>query len=141
MSKSAFSAKVFAVYLFIAGALLATVPNVLLSILFIPQTSEVWIRVIGVIAVMIGIYAWDAATQEAKSFFVTSVYTRCTVFVAFVVFAALGLGSPMIILFGVADLLGGIWTYFALRADAQSAAHVSPQQFAGRGNTAAPVSH
>ena len=69
MSKSAFSAKVFAVYLFIAGALLATVPNVLLSILFIPQTSEVWIRVIGVIAVMIGIYAWDAATHEARSFF------------------------------------------------------------------------
>ena len=121
MSKSAFSAKVFAVYLFIAGALLATVPNVLLSILFIPQTSEVWIRVVGVIAVMIGIYAWDAATQEAKSFFVTSVYTRCIVFVAFLVFAALGFGSPMIILFGVADLLGGIWTYFALRADARSA--------------------
>ena len=121
MSKSAFSAKVFAVYLFTAGALLAVVPNVLLSGLLIPQTSEVWIRVIGVIAVMIGIYAWDAATHEAKSFFVTSVYTRCTVFVAFVVFAALGLGSPMIILFGVADLLGGVWTYFALKADARSA--------------------
>ncbi len=121
MSRSAFSAKVFAVYLFVAGALLATVPNLLLSILFIPQTSEVWIRVIGVIAVMIGIYAWDAAAHEAKSFFVTSVYTRCIVFVAFVVFAALGLGSPMIILFGVADLMGGIWTHFALRADARAA--------------------
>ena len=121
MSKSAFSAKVFAVYLFIAGALLATVPNLLLSILFIPQTSEVWIRVIGVIAVMIGIYAWDAAAHEAKSFFVTSVYTRCIVFVALVVFAALGLGSPMIILFGVADLMGGIWTHLALRADARAA--------------------
>ena len=121
MSKSAFSAKVFAIYLFIAGALLATVPNVLLSLLFIPQTSEVWIRVIGVIAFMVGIYAWDAATHEAKSFFVTSVYTRCLVFVAFAAFAALGLGSPMIVLFGVVDLLGGIWTHHALRADARSA--------------------
>ena len=121
MSKTVFSAKVFAVYLFTAGALLAVVPNVLLSGLLIPQTSEVWIRVIGVIAVMIGIYAWDAAAYEAKSFFVTSVYTRCIVFVAFVVFATLGLGSPMIILFGVAHLLGGIWTYFALKADARSA--------------------
>ena len=69
MSKSAFSAKVFAVYLFTAGARLAVVPNVLLSGLLIPQTSEVWIRVIGVIAV----------------------------------------------------LLGGVWTYFALKADARSA--------------------
>jgi hypothetical protein len=121
MSKSAFSAKVFAVYLFVAGVLLATVPNLVLSLLFIPPTTEVWIRVIGVIAFMIGIYAWDAAAHEAKSFFVTSVYTRCTVFVAFVVFVALGLASPTVMLFGVADLLGGMWTYWALRADAQSA--------------------
>lgn len=119
MSKSAFSAKVFAVYLFIAGALLATVPNLVLSLLFIPPTTEVWIRVIGVIAFMIGIYAWDAAAHEAKSFFVTSVYTRCTVFVAFAVFVALGLASPTVMLFGVADLLGGLWTFWALRADAQ----------------------
>lgn len=41
-------------------------------------------------------------------------------FSAILVFAALGFGSPMIILFGVADLLGGIWTHFALRADARS---------------------
>lgn len=121
MSKSAFSAKVFAVYLFFAGTALAVVPNFVLSMLFIPQTSEVWVRVIGVIAFMIGIYAWDAATHEAKSFFVTSVYTRCIVFAAFAVFAALGLGSPMIILFGVMDLLGGIWTHYALKADARTA--------------------
>lgn len=119
MSKSAFSAKVFAVYLFIAGALLATVPNLVLSLLFILPTTEVWIRVIGVVAFMIGIYAWDAAAHEAKSFFVTSVYTRCTVFVAFALFVALGLASPTVMLFGVADLLGGLWTFWAIRADAQ----------------------
>ena len=34
-------------------------------------------------------------------------------------FALTGLGSPMIILFGLADLAGGIWTYSALRADAR----------------------
>ncbi len=120
MSKSAFSAKVFAVYLFIAGALLATVPNVVLSLLFIPQTSEVWIRVIGVIAFMIGIYAWVAASHEFKPFLVASVYTRFLVFVAFAAFAVLGLASPTVVLFGFADLAGGIWTYFALRADASA---------------------
>ena len=120
MSKSAFSAKVFAVYLFIAGALLATVPNVLLSILFIARTSEVWIRVIGVIAFMIGVYAWVAANHEFKPFLVASVYTRFVVFVAFTAFAVLGLASPMVMLFGLADLAGGIWTYFALRADASA---------------------
>lgn len=120
MSKSAFSAKVFAVYLFFAGTLLAVVPNLLLSVLQIAQTSEVWIRVIGVIAFMIGIYAWVAAKHEFKPFLVASVYTRGVVFVAFTSFAVLGLGSPMIVLFGVADLLGGVWTHWALKADARA---------------------
>ncbi len=121
MSKSAFSAKVFAVYLFFAGGLLAVIPNVLLSMLQIPPTSEVWIRVIGVIAFMIGIYAWVAAKHDIRPFFIASVYTRVTVFVAFTIFAVLGLGSPMIVLFGVADLLGGAWTHWALKADARVA--------------------
>lgn len=118
MSRSAFSAKVFAIYLFIAGALLVTFPNALLSVLQIAPTSEVWIRVVGLVAFMIGVYAWVAASHEFTPFLVASVYTRFVVFVAFTVFAATGLASPMIMLFGVADLAGGVWTHFALRSDA-----------------------
>ena len=121
MSKSAVSAKVFAVYLFAAGALLVVAPNLVLSLLQIPQTSEVWIRVVGLVAFMIGVYAWVAAAYELTPFLVASVYTRFVVFVVFTAFAALGLGHPMIMLFGVADLLGGIWTQYALKADARSA--------------------
>lgn len=119
MSSSAFSAKVFAVYLFLAGAVLITVPNLLLTLLQIPPTPDVWIRVVGLVAFMIGVYAWVAASHEFKPFLVASVYTRFIVFVAFTTFAITGLGSPMIILFGLADLAGGIWTYSALRADAR----------------------
>ena len=121
MSKSAFSAKVFAVYLFIVGAVLLFAPNVLLPIFRLPETSEVWIRVIGVLAFNIGIYAWSAATHEEKGFLKASVYTRCIFFVAVTTFAVIGLASPMIILLGVPDLLGAIWTHFALKADAQPA--------------------
>ncbi len=120
MSQSALSAKVFAVYLFMAGTVLVIAPNLLLTQMHIPPTSEVWIRVIGLIAFMIGVYAWVAANHEFKPFLVASVYTRFTVFVAFVVFVLMDLTSPMTILFGLADLAGGIWTYFALRADATS---------------------
>jgi hypothetical protein len=119
MSKSAFSAKVFAIYLFIVGAVLVVAPNVLLSIFQLPQTSEVWIHVIGVLAFNVGVYAWVAA--EDKHFLKASVYTRFVFFVAVTTFAVIGLASPMIIFFGVTDLLGGIWTHFALKADSQSA--------------------
>ena len=124
MSRSAFSAKVFAIYLFIAGAVLVAAPNFLLSIFRLPATSEVWIRMMGVIVVNIGLYAWVAARHEDKHFLEASVYTRVIFFGAVTTFAALGLASPMIILFGVADLLGAIWTHFALKADARPAGPV-----------------
>lgn len=123
MSKSAFSAKVFAIYLLIVGIALIFVPNLLLSIFLMPPTSEVWIRVLGVTVVMLGVYAVVAARHENVPFLEASVYTRMIVFIAFASFAVVGLASPMIVLFGVADLAGGIWTYFALRADARAAGY------------------
>jgi hypothetical protein len=121
MSKSAFSAKVFAIYLFVVGPLLVFAPNFLLSIFRVPPTSEVWIRVVGVIAFNLGIYAWIAAKHENKPFLEASVYTRIVFFAAFTTFAVIGLASPVLILFGAVDLLGGIWTHFALKADAKPA--------------------
>ncbi len=50
MSKAAFTVKVFGVYLFVLGLILLVSPNTLLSIFGIPETTEVWIRVLGVIA-------------------------------------------------------------------------------------------
>jgi hypothetical protein len=120
MSKAALSSKVFAVYLFFVGVVFVAAPNFLLSIFRIPQTSEVWIHVGGVLAFNIGVYAWVAAKHEDRSFLVASVYTRFLVFVAFTTFAVIGLASPMLALFGVVDLLGGSWTYFALKADASA---------------------
>jgi hypothetical protein len=121
MSKSAFSAKVFAVYLFFVGVVLVFAPNLLLALFKIPQTSEVWIRVVGVLAFMIGIFAWVAARHEDRSFLGASVYTRFLVFVAFTTFVVIGLVSPMFALFGVIELLGGTWTHIDLKADAQRA--------------------
>lgn len=128
MSRSAFSAMVFAIYLFVVGAVLIVAPNALLSVFQLPPTSEVWVHVVGVTAFMIGVYAWVAAKHENLPFLEASVYTRGVVFLAFTAFAVIGLASPMIVIFGVVDLLGGLWTYFALKADA-------------RPNTRMPVTH
>ena len=120
MSRAAFSAKVFAVYLFVFSPVLVFAPNVLLTMFGIAPTSEVWIRVVGVIGCNLGVYAWVAARHEDKSFLQASVYTRGSVFCAFVVFVLMGFASPIIVLFGTIDLCGGLWTWYALRADARS---------------------
>jgi hypothetical protein len=122
MSKSALSSKVFAIYLFVVGPVLVLAPNFLLGLFGIAPSSEVWIRVVGLIAINLGVYSWVAAKHENKSFLAASVYTRISVFVAFTIFALIGLVSPMIILFGAVDLAGGLWTHFALKADALAAA-------------------
>jgi hypothetical protein len=119
MSKATFSARVFAVYVFAVSTVLVVAPNVLLALFGIAPTSEVWIRVAGVLAFNIGIYAWVGARNNA--FLEASVYTRMLVCAAFFVFALLGLVSPMIVLFGCVDLAGGIWTWLALKADAAPA--------------------
>jgi hypothetical protein len=118
MSKATFSARVFAVYVFAISTVLVVAPNVLLSIFGIAPTSEVWIRVAGVLAFNIGIYAWVCARY--RLFLEASIYTRALVCAAFVVFALAGLASPLIVLFGLVDLAGGIWTWRALRADARA---------------------
>ena len=118
MSRSTFSAKAFAAYLFVLGPVLVFVPNVLLALFGIAPSTDVWIRVVGLIVFMLGVYVWVSAGY--KPFLEASVYTRSAVFVALSAFALLGLGSPMLALFGAVDLAGAAWTWFALRADARS---------------------
>ena len=120
MSRAAFSAKVFAVYLFVVSPVLVFAPNFLLTMFGIAPTRDVWIRVVGVIAFNLGIYSWVAARHENRPFLEASVYARGSVFCAFAVFALMGLVSPMIVLFGMIDLCGGLWTWGALRADARA---------------------
>lgn len=122
MSKSVLSARAFAIYLFIVGPMLVIAPNVLLAIFRLPGTTEIWIRIIGVLAFNIGVFAWVSA--ESRNFLKASVYTRCIFFLATLTFAALGLASPMIIFFGVTDLLGATWTHFALKAEARASSPV-----------------
>ncbi|HEX5683282.1 MAG TPA: hypothetical protein VFY73_04530 [Ideonella sp.] len=117
MSKPAFTLKAFGIYLMVLGVSLAVAPNLMLSLFGMPPTTEVWLRVLGVVVFNIGVYYIYAAKCEARAFFQASVYTRCLVMAAFIAFAALGLAPPMLVLFGAADLLGAVWTQLALRAE------------------------
>ncbi len=49
MSKSAKSVLVFSIYMFSLGLILVLFPNLLLNIFSVPETNEVWIRVVGVL--------------------------------------------------------------------------------------------
>ncbi len=117
MSKSARSVYWFSLYLFGLGAILVVVPNVLLGIFGIPETSEVWIRVVGVLVLVLGLYYFQSCKNELIPFLRASVYGRAAVLVFFTGFVLFGLAQPTLILFGSVDALAAFWTFRALKSE------------------------
>ena len=117
MSKSAFSLRVFSIYMFGLGAVLVTAPNLMLSLFGVPQTQEVWIRVVGMLVLILGYLDFMASRHELQVFFRWSVPVRLAVPVFFIAFVALGLAPPVLMLFGAIDGAAAIWTVMCLRAD------------------------
>jgi hypothetical protein len=116
MSKSSLSVFVFGLYLAALGIVLVVAPNFLLGMFFMPSTTEVWIRVVGVLVLFMAFYYIQVARNEMTDFFKLTVYTRSSLIIFFAAFVLLGLAGPPLILFGVVDLLGAIWTGLALRS-------------------------
>ncbi len=120
MSSSARTVFFFGIYLALTGLTLLFAPNVLLGMFDLPETSEVWIRVVGMLAGYIGFYYIQAARQELTTFFRLTVYTRSTAILFFAAFVWLGYAELPLVLFGVVDFLGAMWTWWALRAEGRA---------------------
>jgi len=105
----------FGYYLLILGITLTVVPNLLLSTFQLPETQEIWIRVLGIVVFNIGIYYIFMAPANHTLFLTLSVYTRLLILFWFVVFVVLSWAPPQLIVFGLVDGAGAIWTYAALK--------------------------
>jgi len=119
MSKAARSIQVWSIYVLIVGAGLAVIPNLILSTLDVAETDEVWIRVLGVVVVVLALYYWDAARHETRNLFVASVLGRLFVVASLIVFWLTG-ESWQLLLFAAVEAAGALWTFSALRADAEA---------------------
>jgi hypothetical protein len=117
MSRAAVSIFVFGVYLLVVGTTLVVAPAVLTELFGLDAPQDVWIRVTGTVVAILGFYYLFTARREAKDFFWATVWGRPPVVVFFTTFVLLGLAKPVLILFGVVDLLGAAWTFAALRAE------------------------
>ena len=115
MTASSRSIYYFGFYLLILGITLTVVPNILLATFQLMETSEIWIRVLGVVVFNIGIYYVFMAPADHTLFLTLSVYTRFLILFWFVVFVILGWAPPQLILFGLVDGAGATWTYLTLR--------------------------
>jgi len=122
MSASAKSLVVFAVYLFLLGLGLIIVPNAILGLFGLAPTTDVWIRIIGVVALNLAYYSFRAARAGLVQFIRWSVHGRLIAPAFFVCFVALGLAPWQLLLFALVDAAAATWTYLALRADRRAGA-------------------
>lgn len=118
MSRAAISIFVFGCYLVLNAMVLAFAPNLMLSVLGLPPTNEPWLRVLGIVVFVLGLYYIQAARQEVTPFFRWTTWARPIVLGAFIAFVAAGIMPAVLIGFGVVDAAGAIWTALALRSRA-----------------------
>jgi hypothetical protein len=108
---------VWAGYTFGVGLLLLVVPNFLLGLLWIEETSESWVRVLGAVVLLLAFYYLVMALIGATTMFRATVYGRGLVVVALVVLA-IATGPWQLILFAAVDAAGAAWTHLSLRRTA-----------------------
>jgi hypothetical protein len=116
MSSPARSIMVFGLYLALAGLSFIFIPNVVLPLFGFPATTEVWIRLTGLLTVILGMYFLYSVRTEDKHFFRATVIARLMFFTGVTFFVILGWSSAMLIVFGLVDLAGAAWTWLALRS-------------------------
>jgi hypothetical protein len=117
VSRAARSLLVFGVYLEVLAAILIFAPNTLLSAFGVVHTHEVWIRVLGVVVACVGVYYIVSARHAFRPVIVASVPARLMLASSFLAFVLLDYAQPAVLVFGVADLVGAVWTAISLRSD------------------------
>ena len=115
MTPAAKSIHYFSFYLILMSLTLMLAPNILLTTVGMPETAEVWIRVVGLLAGVLGVYYFITAKYNYVQLIKATVFTRIGVILFFTLFVLLQYAHPMLIGFGLIDLAGAIWTYTALK--------------------------
>lgn len=119
MSRSGTSIFVFGVYLAILGVIFTLFPNHLLIVLNLPLTGDGWIRLVGMLLIIMAFYYLMAGVTETINFYRWTLYTRLGAVIFLVGFIVSDLISPLALLFWAGDLAGAAWTWAALRLDAK----------------------
>ena len=119
MKNPTLSILAFGIYALLMGIGLLFMPNTVLPIFGIATTTEVWIRVVGIISLELALFYFRAARKNDLHYMRISVPGRIGFFIAMTALALLNLGPMVLILFGVIDLVFALWTAYALRENGQ----------------------
>ena len=108
--------KVFAAYMIgINGFGLMLVPHLILSLFGIHAGDELFVRLVGLLAFIIGVNQIIMVKTGAVELVRASVWLRFFAAAFMVALVVLHFAPPALILFAFVDAAGAAWTHFALK--------------------------
>ena len=103
------------IYVLLAGAQLLFIPNVLLGIVGMEPTTEIWIRLMGMLVLVLSIYYYYMAKYGNDKVVWATVLGRLIFCGGLVVFVLLGLAKPALIGFAIVETGLALWTWRELK--------------------------
>ena len=103
------------IYVLLAGAQLLFIPNVLLGIVGMEPTTEIWIRLMGMLVLVLSIYYYYMAKYGNDKVVWATVLGRLIFCGGLVVFVLLGLAKPALIGFAILETGLALWTWRELK--------------------------
>lgn len=125
MSQATRSMQVWTVYVFVLGVGLLLVPNLVIGLFGIAETTEVWIRVVGLVVLALGVLYWSMLQRGDREGFLATAYERWFV-AAVLIVLAFTTGPWQLALFGLVDFIGATWTFLSLRESSDRAGKPHP---------------
>ena len=114
MNATTLSVFIWGIYVFLTGVLLFLLPKKTLSLFGHDAPKDHWIRVVGILALSLGYFYLVAAQNELISLYWASIYARIAGFLGFSALVVFKKAKSKIILFGILDVLGALWTLLTL---------------------------
>jgi hypothetical protein len=114
VSRAAVSILVFGAYLCGGGLLLVLAPNQVCELLAMARPDGPWIRITGMLFLILAFYCWRAAREENLAFIRWSIYTRPTTILFLLWFVSRGWIEPVVLVFGALDAAASVWTLVAI---------------------------
>ena len=113
------SLQVFGLYLCITGTGLLLAPGMLLAPLGLAVPADVWVRMVGILAMALGICDVLAGRDRVASLIHGSVWRRLAAGVCIGLLVLLGLAPAALLIFAAVDTAAALWTAMALRHRAE----------------------
>jgi hypothetical protein len=120
MSRAAFSLFVFGSYVAVSGIVILAVPRLLMSALHLPAAADGWVRLVGLLALVIGAYDTVGGRAGLLPYIRASVWVRFGFAGGTIALVTAGQMPPVLLAFGAADAAGAVWTMLALRGGRDS---------------------